>query len=84
MNVSTKQPTSDDHPKFYHYIFALKEQILPKKFCRKNKKTYLCSAKAKIGVWCNGNTTDSGPVIYGSSPYTPTQIRQIGVSARFF
>ena len=25
-----------------------------------------------IGVWCNGNTTDSGPVILGSSPSTPT------------
>ena len=26
----------------------------------------------KIGVWCNGNTTVSGPVILGSSPSTPT------------
>ena len=26
-----------------------------------------------IGVWCNGNTTDSGPVILGSSPSTPTK-----------
>ena len=26
----------------------------------------------KIGVWCNGNTTDSGPVILGSSPSIPT------------
>ena len=26
----------------------------------------------QIGVWCNGNTTDSGPVILGSSPSTPT------------
>ena len=25
-----------------------------------------------FGVWCNGNTTDSGPVILGSSPSTPT------------
>ena len=25
-----------------------------------------------IGVWCNGNTTDSGPVIPGSNPGTPT------------
>ncbi len=25
------------------------------------------------GVWCNGNTTDSGPVIPGSSPGTPTE-----------
>ena len=26
----------------------------------------------KIGIWCNGNTTDSGPVILGSSPSIPT------------
>ena len=26
-----------------------------------------------IGVWSNGNTTDSGPVILGSSPSTPTE-----------
>ena len=26
-----------------------------------------------IGIWCNGNTTDSGPVIPGSSPGIPTQ-----------
>ena len=26
-----------------------------------------------FGVWCNGNTTDSGPVILGSSPSTPTR-----------
>lgn len=27
----------------------------------------------KIGIWCNGNTTDSGPVIPGSSPGIPTR-----------
>ena len=26
----------------------------------------------KIGIWCNGNTTDSGPVFPGSSPGIPT------------
>ena len=26
-----------------------------------------------IGLWCNGNTTDSGPVIHGSSPCNPTE-----------
>ena len=26
----------------------------------------------EIGIWCNGNTTDSGPVIPGSNPGTPT------------
>ena len=26
-----------------------------------------------IGLWCNGNTTDSGPVIPGSNPGIPTK-----------
>ena len=29
---------------------------------------------ADIGIWCNGNTTDSGPVIPGSSPGIPTSL----------
>ena len=46
------------------------------------KSPYLCNRKTEIkrsakdiGVWCNGNTTDSGPVIPGSNPGTPTQIK---------
>ena len=31
--------------------------------------------KQKIGIWCNGNTTDSGPVFPGSSPGIPTRER---------
>ena len=27
----------------------------------------------KIGLWCNGNTTDSGPVFPGSNPGSPTR-----------
>ena len=27
------------------------------------------------GIWCNGNTTDSGPVIPGSSPGIPTALK---------
>ena len=30
-----------------------------------------------IGLWCNGNTTDSGPVISGSSPDSPTTLQSI-------
>ena len=26
-----------------------------------------------IGLWCNGNTTDSGPVFLGSNPGSPTE-----------
>ena len=31
-----------------------------------------CWSCNDIGIWCNGNTTDSGPVIPGSSPGIPT------------
>ena len=40
------------------------------------KNAYLCKRNEElqtfIGIWCNGNTTDSGPVILGSSPSIPT------------
>ena len=39
---------------------------------------YLCNRKTEIitiGLWCNGNTTDSGPVIPGSNPGIPTTLR---------
>ena len=36
-----------------------------------------------IGVWCNGNTTDSGPVILGSSPSTPTEKKKASETEAF-
>ena len=49
--------------------------------CRYRKKWYLCTA---IGLWCNGNTTDSGPVIHGSSPCSPTERAKIERFLLFF
>ena len=38
-----------------------------------------------IGLWCNGNTADSGPAFPGSSPGSPTARRaDTCVSARLF
>ena len=38
-----------------------------------------------IGLWCNGNTADSGPAFPGSSPGSPTARRaDTHVSARLF
>ena len=38
-----------------------------------------------IGIWCNGNTTDSGPVIPGSSPGIPTHmVRHLSVMKGVF
>ena len=36
-----------------------------------------------IGIWCNGNTTDSGPVIPGSNPGIPTNLKVAGLSNLF-
>ena len=36
-----------------------------------------------IGVWCNGNTADSGPAFPGSSPGTPTK-REMFARASLF
>lgn len=37
-----------------------------------------------IGIWCNGNTTDSGPVILGSSPSIPTIIKVFSSRRKHF
>ncbi len=42
---------------------------------RNTKKVVTLQRKTSIGIWCNGNTTDSGPVILGSSPSIPTTKR---------
>ena len=34
------------------------------------------------GLWCNGNTTDSGPVFLGSSPGSPTNCPDGGIGRR--
>ena len=61
---------------------ALFYKISPEKFVSSRKSSTFAPAKRNkgvlkvqigIGVWCNGNTTDSGPVILGSSPSTPTK-----------
>jgi len=42
-------------------MFWIKE-----KFVSLHRKTEM---KCSIGLWCNGNTTDSGPVIPGSKAW---------------
>ena len=55
--------------KAYLDIFAKKIAemfAIPKLFVSLHPQTKI------IGLWCNGNTTDSGPVIPGSNPGSPT------------
>ena len=44
-------------------------------FALENKRDGFFHVFESIGIWCNGNTTDSGPVILGSSPSIPTTKR---------
>ena len=50
-------------------------KFFAKIFAKPKNKFYFCTRKRKIGLWCNGNTTDSGPVIPGSNPGSPTRRR---------
>ena len=68
-------------PKYRLFEFFYKKNSFS--FGKKKKYRTFASAKARegapkyikanFGVWCNGNTTDSGPVILGSNPSTPTK-----------
>ena len=45
-------------------------------------KVLLLHHRKDIELWCNGNTTDSGPVILGSNPGSSTEKR--GIILAFF
>lgn len=51
-------------------VFVIKKNFVPLQPQTRNKE---CESLSDIGLWCNGNTTDSGPVISGSSPDSPTK-----------
>ena len=64
-------------------------QILVLSFLVRVRVSQLSSAQKSnififnIGIWCNGNTTDSGPVILGSSPSIPTK-QSLFITNRLF
>ena len=57
----------------------LKSKKTPEIFGGNQKMLYLCTRNQErngsdvIGIWCNGNTADSGPAFPGSSPGIPTE-----------
>ena len=58
-------------------------------FCKKIAISFAVKEKRltfalAIGLWCNGNTTDSGPVIHGSSPCNPTKKADVNRPFCFF
>ncbi len=46
---------------------------------------YLCTAfEQNTGLWCNGNTADSGPAFPGSSPGSPAKKERRNLRLSFF
>ncbi len=52
-------------------MLSVKKKCVPLHSQNRNKEL-LSKHILNIGIWCNGNTTDSGPVIPGSNPGIPT------------
>ena len=48
-------------------MFLCNEKVVPLQ-----RQTGKVDKQSIIGLWCNGNTTDSGPVFLGSNPSSPT------------
>ena len=77
------------------HLFLL---FFTKMFGHIRKRPYLCTRKQGtalacktnldaiilIGLWCNGNTADSGPAFPGSSPGSPTEKRDSSKDGSFF
>ena len=51
-------------------MFVIKKKLVTLHSQLRNEQIEIASY---IGIWCNGNTTDSGPVIPGSNPGIPTK-----------
>ena len=58
-----------------NHEYRLNEKKLGKKFAKNlqfQKIVVPLQPETDNGLWCNGNTTDSGPVFLGSNPGSPT------------
>ena len=56
----------------FETFFAFCDKKSPKNICI-TKKCCTFASQLSIGLWCNGNTADSGPAFPGSSPGSPTE-----------
>ena len=67
--ISPKQDTFHENLRFFiknlWFFLQIPKKVVPLHRIFEN-------AYWKFGVWCNGNTADSGPAFPGSSPGTPT------------
>ena len=53
---------------FFHFFMQKKDENI---FFTKKSCTF--ATHLSLGLWCNGNTADSGPAFPGSSPGSPTK-----------
>ena len=53
---------------FFHFFMQKKDENI---FFTKKSCTF--ATHLSLGLWCNGNTADSGPAFPGSSPGSPTE-----------
>ena len=56
----------------FETFFAFCDKKSSKNICI-TKKCCTFASQLSIGLWCNGNTADSGPAFPGSSPGSPTE-----------
>ena len=52
---------------FFHFFMQKKDENI---FFTEKSCTF--ASQLSLGLWCNGNTADSGPAFPGSSPGSPT------------
>ena len=79
--ISPKQDTFHKNLRFFIKNLRFFLQI-PKKAVPLHPHFEKCIRK--FGVWCNGNTADSGPAFPGSSPGTPTKRKSHSNERLFF
>ena len=66
-------PKNDEKRKNFHFFQQKKSENI---FFTEKSCTF--ASQLSLGLWCNGNTADSGPAFPGSSPGSPTERFPIG------
>ena len=61
-------PKNDEKRKNFHFFQQKKGENI---FFTEKSCTF--ASQLSLGLWCNGNTADSGPAFPGSSPGSPTE-----------
>ena len=54
-----------------NFLLVLFKKVRKSFFYSEKRCTF--APQISIGLWCNGNTADSGPAFPGSSPGSPTE-----------